>query len=128
MLSLKRTKGLQRTRMKRVGKRGRANQATARGRRLKAWAEGWLVCEIGPLLRERGLTESPCGGEITLCHSLKTEARRQLIGEAREQADDEVAGGCTAHHYYCLDLQASAVTAEIVREAIARRSIGNGRG
>jgi len=110
-----------RRRIKSIGRRGRANQQAARARRYKARAEGWLVCEIGPILRERGIDSNGCLGNITLCHSLKTDARRALPDDQRDAAENDVAGGCEFHHYLKLDTLAPRLTFEIVREAIARR-------
>lgn len=113
--------------MKRQGRKGLANQQKARARRVKARAEGWLICEIRPILLERDLDviANQCQGEITLCHSLKTSARLVLNGPEREAADNECCGGCEGHHYFTLDLLAPETTASIVREAIRRRVFGD---
>lgn len=83
-----------------------------------AQAGGYLDrCEIGPILRNRGITFVRCQGPLTFAHSVKCSKRGKDA-----VLDREVARACTLHHYTYLDLLAPERTAEIVREAIARRT------
>lgn len=76
-------------------------------------------CEIGPILKQRGITFVRCLGDLTWAHSVKAHKRGR-----DPELEKEVARSCETHHYYVLDLLRPELTAEIVREAIRRRDYG----
>jgi hypothetical protein len=101
----------------RVGKVARRRLALVEELKEQARAEGWIDrCEIGPILKERGITFVRCSGPKTFAHSVKCSKRGK-----DPVLDRETARSCQTHHYYALDLLAPEQTAEIVREAIKRR-------
>lgn len=83
----------------------------------KPLADTINFCEIGPILRNRGISFVRCDNEpLTWAHSVKCSKRgRDPILE------DETARSCWRHHAFVLDLLKPELTAEIVREAIRRR-------
>lgn len=109
-------KPMKRTRMNRIGKVGRRRLKTSRELTTEAQRRGHDFCEVGPVLRDFGIDRSPCFGELTNAHSVKTGAR----GKDRK-LDRETARACEHHHYEQLDLQTHEIQARVVREAIARR-------
>ena len=103
-----------------IGRRSRKHLTLNVELKRQAQAEGWFDhCEMKSLSLEWPFW--PCYGRLTFAHSLKTEARLQLSGAERERTDREVARVCERHHYFVLDLLSPALTAKLVRLAIARR-------
>ncbi len=112
---------MRRTRMRPIGRRGRERLRVNSELHAQASLEGWhSICEIAPILRERGIDNSPCLGPLTFAHSRKAHRRGSDPVLART-----VARGCEFHHFFKLDLLAPKLTEAIVLEAIERR--GNAR-
>jgi hypothetical protein len=103
--------------LRHLGKRGRERLRLNSELHAQASLEGWhSVCEIAPILRERGIDDSACFGDLTFAHSMKAHKR------GRDPVlDREVCRACTHHHFYQLDLLKPALTRELVLAAIARR-------
>jgi hypothetical protein len=114
-------KRMKRSRLRPVGKVGKRRIALSRELTAKAKEEGYDSCEIKDVLRDMGIDDSPCHGEITNAHSMKTTARRTFAGAERERLERETVRSCTRHHYYVTDVQKPEVQRAIVRESIARR-------
>lgn len=103
--------------MNKVGPVTKRRLATVRSLHREALEEGWLhTCEVGPILRERGLTDSTCLGPLTYAHSVKCSKR-----SGHPELEREVCRSCQYHHYYVLDVQEPEITKSIVLEAIRRR-------
>lgn len=99
-----------------IGKKGRARMKTSAAQTAKAIAEGHNFCELGPVLADFAIDYSPCFGDLTNAHSVKTVARG-----SDPVLDTETARSCTFHHYQITDLQDHETQARVVREAIKRR-------
>ena len=105
------------SRLKRVGKKGKERLKHGQVMNAQAKQEGWYgKCEVGPILIERGLTAEGCFGDWTKAHSVKTHRRF-----GRPDLEKECAGGCEFHHYLILDTLPPNTTCSVVREAIRRR-------
>lgn len=99
--------------MNKIGKVSKRRLAANKAR--KPLAEQIGRCEVGPILKARGITFRNCLGDLTWAHSRKHRGNDPVL-------EEEVARCCTLHHYYVLDLLPPAQTAEIVREAIRLRN------
>lgn len=105
--------------MNRIGPVAKRRLALVAELKQQAERENWHDrCEVGPILKERGLTFVRCGGPLTFAHSVKCSKRGK-----DPVLDRECARACQIHHYFTLDLLAPEKTADIVKTAIARRLI-----
>lgn len=113
-------KGLQRSTkpLRKIGPVSKHRLAIVAELKREAEQAGWLnVCEVGTVLRNRGITFVRCLGDLEFAHSVKCSPRG-----SDPVLDREVARSCELHHRTYLDTLKPALTAEIVREAIKRRS------
>lgn len=120
---LRRSASLKRkTRLRALGKVGRRRLAANKAR--KATHVEWLDhCEIGPILRNRGITFVRCMGPLEFCHARKGHHRIKKAEIGTPEHEDTVARGCSLHHESYLDLLPPEQTCEIVLEAIRRRDL-----
>jgi len=103
--------------MNRVGKVAKRRLALVEDLKERAASEGWLKkCEVGPILKEKGITFTRCFGPLTFAHSVKCSKRGK-----DPELDREVARCCWNHHAFYLDVLPPEQTAAIVRLAIQRR-------
>ena len=84
---------------------------------LKREAEenGHDYCELRAVLRDFGISDTRCFGDLENCHSVKSSPRG-----SDPVLDRETARGCQAHHQ-TIDTDTHEVQARVVREAIRRR-------
>lgn len=101
--------------MNRIGKVGRRRLRVSAELKREAEDNGHDYCELRAVLRDSGISDTRCFGELENCHSVKCSPRG-----SDPVLDRETARGCE-HHHRIMDADTHAVQLATVRAAIARR-------
>lgn len=99
-----------------VGKRRLAANA-----RRKAENPPWMnICEVAPILRQRGITFTRCYGDLEWAHARKKRSKHAAVGSPEHH--DTVIRACQLHHRTYLDeLMKADDACAVFMEAIRRR-------
>lgn len=112
--------------MRKVGKVG-LRRLEANKQRKEQFAAILKVCEIAPILREKGITFTRCRGPMTWAHARKRHRRSKKAVEGTPEHEETIIRACENHHYFYLDVLPPDQTCELVMLAIRRRKSGVGR-